>query len=186
MKIKKALKWLALLLIFAIMLRYTSDFVIKKIIYPLEYEEYIYKSSEENGLDPYFVMAVIKAESNYNPKAHSGVARGLMQITDGTAFWIAGKMGIEIDERDLEDPKTNISMGCYYLKYLSDLYHDETLLLASYNAGMGNVESWLDDSRYSEDSETLDYIPFEETRDYVEKVGKYKKVYKKLYGTERN
>lgn len=185
MKIKKALKWFALLLIFAITLRYTADFVVKKIFYPLKYEEYIYKSSEENGLDPYFVMAVIKAESNYDPEAHSGVARGLMQLTDGTAFWIAGKMEIEFDERDLEDPKTNISMGCYYLKYLSDLYHDETLLLASYNAGMGNVESWLGDARYSADSKKLDYIPFEETRDYVKKVVKYKEAYKKIYNADR-
>lgn len=169
-----------MLVLLAIVLR-SVGFAAVRLIYPLKYEDYIIESSLENGLDPYFVMAVIKTESNYNPTAHSGVARGLMQITDNTAAWIAEKMGIEFHEDDIENPELNIKMGCYYLRYLSDMYSDRTLILASYNAGMGNVSKWLEDSRFSEDSETLIDIPFDETRKYVDKVNRYEDVYKKLY-----
>lgn len=179
-KIIKLFIWIILLVALASILRMSSDTIVR-FIYPLEYEDYIEKYSEEYGLDKYFVMAVIKAESNYDPTAHSGVARGLMQITSETANWIAGKMQLDFSEDDIENPEINIKMGCYYLNYLENMYHDNVLVLAAYNAGMGNVSKWLEDEKYSADSVTLDYIPFGETRRYIEKVEKYYKVYKKLY-----
>ncbi len=179
-KIIKICIWLVLLTVLANVLRLAADKVIG-FIYPLKYENYIEEYSAEYGLDKYFVMAVIKAESNYEPAAHSGKARGLMQITADTAKWIAEKMQIDFSEDDIEDPKTNISMGCYYLDYLENMYHDDVLVLAAYNAGMGNVAKWLEDENCSLDSVTLDYIPFGETRRYIKKVERYYKVYKKLY-----
>ena len=176
----KILLWLILLILMATVLRGIIEKTIY-FIYPLEYEETITEYANENGLDIYYVMAVIKAESNYDPKAHSGKARGLMQITDDTAGWLAGKMGIKLDETKLEDPETNIKMGCYYLKYLSELYSDRDVVSAAYNAGMGNVSKWLGDSQHSADGKTLRDIPFEETRNYVQKVNKYEAVYRKLY-----
>lgn len=180
---KKSLKILTcfvILLFFALSLQKFSEFVIKQI-YPLKYEQYIFENAEKHNLDPYFVMAVIKAESNYNPTAHSGIARGLMQITDDTAIWIADKMEIEFSESDIENPELNIQMGCYYLEYLSELYNDKKVILASYNAGMGNVSKWLSDENFSKDSTTLFEIPFKETKYYVKKVIKYEEIYKKLY-----
>lgn len=180
-KIIKFFIWIILLVILANILKFAAYKVIC-FIYPLKYDEYIEEYSAEYGLDKYFVMAVIKAESNYNPEAHSGVARGLMQITASTAEWIAEKISIEFSEDDIEEPRVNIRMGCYYLKYLSELYNnDKVLVTAAYNAGMGNVSKWLSDERYSKDFVTLSYIPFEETRRYTEKVEKYYKIYKKLY-----
>lgn len=179
-QIKKGLLWFLLVLLVAVALR-GAGIKVMEFIYPLEYEELIVENAKEHGLDKYFVMAVIKAESNYNPQAHSGIARGLMQITDDTAVWLAEKMKIEFDEENLEDPKTNIKMGCYYLEYLSQLYEDRDVVLAAYNAGMGNVSKWLNDARFSNDEKTLTYIPFEETRNYVIKVNKFEKIYKKLY-----
>lgn len=153
-----------------------------KAVYPLKYEEYIEKYSEEYKLDKYLVMALIKAESNYVYNAHSGIARGLMQITDETAQWIAKKMGNEFEPEDIDNPETNISMGCYYLRYLLDYYsNDLSLALAAYNAGMGNVNRWLSDSNLSENGSTLSTIPFEETKRYLAKIEKGIKIYKKLY-----
>lgn len=156
-----------------------------KALYPLRYEEYILEYTKEYNLDKFLVMALIKAESNYIYDAHSGVATGLMQITDETANWIAEKMSIEFSKDDIKNPVTNINMGCYYLRYLLDYYEeDETLALCAYNAGMGNVNKWLSDKSCSKDGKVLNEIPFEETRKYIEKIEKYKEIYTFLYNKE--
>lgn len=151
----------------------------KQTIYPVAYSEYIVKYAHKNGLDPFLVMAVIKQESNFVPDAASDYAHGLMQLTPDTAEWNARAMGIS--DYDYLDPETNIEIGCHYLSYLIGTYENIDTALAAYNGGMGNVSTWLDDSSYSTDGVTLDYIPFPETRAYVEKVNKYWENYKSLY-----
>lgn len=148
---------------------------------PLKYEDSIEMHAAENGLDKYFVMAVIRAESSFDHKAHSGIARGLMQITDDTAKWIAGKTGLEYEEDMVDNPDTNIQMGCWYLAYLIDLYDNTDTALAAYNAGLGNVNLWLKDERYSLDGKTLYEIPYGETKRYVQRVAKFEKIYRKIY-----
>ena len=151
-----------------------------RLIYPLRYEDYIEEYSDRYGLDKYLVMAVIKAESNYIYNAHSGVARGLMQITDSTADWIAGKLGCEFEREDIENPEININMGCYYLRYLLDYYNEDVnLALAAYNAGMGNVNKWLADSESGTEN-SLDSIPFSETERYLSRIEKGIKIYQRL------
>lgn len=151
----------------------------KKSGYPVAYSEYISKYAAQNNLDPCLVMAVIKVESNYVPEAQSDYAYGLMQLTEETAEWNAKKMGLK--DYDWHVPETNIRIGSYYLKSLIDKYHNVDTALAAYNAGGGNVDSWLKDSRYSKDGETLNHIPFPETRHYVRKVNENWDSYKKLY-----
>lgn len=154
-----------------------------KALYPLRYDEHIITYSQKYDLDKYLVMALIKAESNYIYDAHSGIARGLMQITDETADWIAAKLSLS--DFDILEPETNINMGCFYLSYLLDYYNEnEKLALAAYNAGMGNVNKWLSDEEYSKSGETLDNIPFLETRQYIDKIERNKKIYIKLYKKE--
>ena len=140
----------------------------EKVTYPVAYSEYIYKYADENQLDPYLVMAVIKVESNFVPEAHSGYAGGLMQLTEETAQWNADEMGISYF--DYMDPETNIKLGCHYLNHLIQNYDNIDTALAAYNGGMGNVAKWLSDSHYSDDGKTLKDIPFPETRNYVIKV----------------
>lgn len=158
---------------------------IMKLIYPLSHSEEIYKYSSEYSLNPYIVMGVIRAESNFIPDAKSPKsAKGLMQITDSTAEWIAQKMDISDfnSEQLYKMPGLNIKMGCWYLRYLLDKYNNNLdLALCSYNAGQGNVDKWLSDLRYSTDGKNLDKIPFPETKNYVLRVNKYSKEYRKLY-----
>ncbi len=156
------------------------DLLVERLL-PLEYEEYIETYARENGLDKYLVMGLIKSESNFETDAHSGVASGLMQITDDTAKWIAGELKIEYTLDMVLDAETNIKMGCFYLSYLIDRYKNTETALAAYNAGMGNVSSWLEDERYSQDGITLYEIPYSETRKYVKKVALFKKLYEKTY-----
>ena len=152
------------------------------MLYPIRYTGEVEQYAAENGLDKYLVYGVIKAESNFIYDAHSGVAVGLMQITEDTGAWIANKMQLDrYRPEDLTDPETNIKMGCFYLKYLLDYYGDLDLALAAYNAGMGNVNNWLEDSDHSKDGKTLHNIPFKETREYVERVKKYTEIYRERY-----
>ncbi len=154
----------------------------KQITYPVAYGDWITKYSVKNELDPFLVMAVIKQESNFVPEAHSGYAGGLMQLTEETASWNAKEMGISV--YDYMDPETNIRLGCHYLRYLIDHYGNVDTALAAYNGGMGNVNEWLRDSRYSTNGETLnaESIPFAETRGYLQKVNEYWTYYTELYG----
>ncbi len=172
---RSALVAVAILLVIA-----ASRYALERFL-PIEYEEYIESYAKEYGLDKYLVMGVIRAESGFDNDAHSGVARGLMQITDNTAEWIAERLGILYHEDMVENPELNIRMGCYYLSYLSKIYQNIETALAAYNAGPGNVSSWLDDKRYSKDGMTLYDIPFEETRKYVERVSKLTFIYSAVY-----
>ncbi|MBN1593774.1 MAG: lytic transglycosylase domain-containing protein [Candidatus Coatesbacteria bacterium] len=87
-----------------------------------------------HGLDPAFVMALIKVESNFNPYALSCKgARGLMQLIPSTANMYGLK--------NYYDPVANVDAGVRHLKMLFRRYdHDIDLILAAYNAGSGAVE----------------------------------------------
>lgn len=180
MKFRRLITFLILLVIIIL----GVGFGIEKYAFPIKYEEYVTKYSEEYNLDPYFVLSVMKAESNFNPNAKSNRnALGLMQITEETGEDIAKWMGLEdYDKSKLYDEEYNIMMGCWYLNNLNkEFNNNETLVLSAYNAGRGNVNDWLSNEQYSKDGKNLDYIPFGETKKYVDKIDVYYKVYKFLY-----
>ena len=156
----------------------------KKAVYrafPLKYGGYIREYAQEYGLDRYLVAGVIYAESGFDKTAHSGLARGLMQLTDQTADWVAEQLGIPYDYDMAEEPEINIKMGCYYLSFLIEKYQNAETALAAYNAGMGNVSKWLLDARYSLDGKTLYDMPYAETKNYVKRVKIFTDIYRKLY-----
>ncbi|GAA0674186.1 lytic transglycosylase domain-containing protein [Clostridium cadaveris] len=153
-------------------------------LYPFKYKDIIIEEAKKYDISPYLVASVIKAESSFNSDARSHKnAKGLMQITEETAYDIATQMGIEgYDVSMLHEPEVNIAMGCWYLNDLSKEFNGNMdLVLAAYNAGRGNVQKWLKDNRYSSDGETLSYIPFAETDKYVKKVKVNFDVYRFLY-----
>ncbi|MBS7297567.1 MAG: lytic transglycosylase domain-containing protein [Eubacteriales bacterium] len=150
-----------------------------EIICPFDYKLEISKGAATYNLDPYLVAAVVKTESNFDKTASSGVAHGLMQITDTTAEYIAERTDYDFDRRF--EPGTNIMMGCYYLSYLKERFSDTDTALAAYNAGPATVDGWLKDARYSTNGKTLDIIPYKETKDYIVKIKLYKRIYERLY-----
>ncbi|MBR0028381.1 MAG: lytic transglycosylase domain-containing protein [Clostridia bacterium] len=157
----------------------------KRVKYPIAYGDYILQYAGENDLDPFLVMAVIHIESNFVPEAQSHVAYGLMQMTEETADWTARDMKIKGDY-DFTDPETSIMLGCHYLRHLIDIYGNVDTALAAYNAGMGNINSWLKNPDCSKDGKTLYYIPFPETRSYVQKVNESWEYYKTTDFTDLN
>lgn len=147
------------------------------IMFPLRYEEEISYASETYYVDPVFVASVINSESGFNKDVVSSKgAVGLMQLMPSTAEYLAEKLNY--GEYDLKLPEDNINLGTYYLSILLEEFKDETLALCSYNAGPTNVHKWLNNEEYSKDGETLDVIPFNETKNYVDKCQKAMKYYK--------
>lgn len=152
--------------------------------YPLIYQGIIKEYSEIYDVDPYLIAAIINVESKYDKNAVSNKgARGLMQISPITGRWAAEELGIDNFHLDmLFEPEINIMIGVWYLDILSSEFDGNMqLILAAYNAGSGNVDNWLKDQRYSQDGKSLSRIPFEETREYVDRVIKGIKIYQLLY-----
>lgn len=158
-----------------------------KSMYPLKYMEFVSKYAQDNDLDPYLVMAIIRTESSFNPNAESYKgAKGLMQLTDKTALWGAEEIGL--DNFTIEqsfDPETNIQIGCWYLNNLmKEFNQDLILVIAAYNGGSGNVSKWLKDKNLNPSGQKLEKIPFKETEQYVKKVVKSYNIYKRLYDSK--
>ena len=166
-----------------------TRYVIKESFFPYKYQEYVDAYSTEYNLDPLFVLAVIKTESKFDEDAKSHKnAVGLMQITVQTAEWAAKEMGYStFSKEDLYDEEYNIRMGCWYLRRLNDIFNgDLDLTIAAYNAGPTNVQSWLQDEKYSSNGKSIDYIPFGETKKYVDKVDTYYHVYEYFYSEKES
>lgn len=154
--------------------------------HPLYYGDMIASYSAAQGLDPSLVAAVILCESSYNPQAESRLgARGLMQLMEDTAGWIAHKLNEDGENYSFDllyDPETNIRFGTWYLGYLSRRFDgDATKIVCAYHAGQGNVDSWLSNPQYSKDGVTLDVIPTKDTAAYASRVLRARSVYQKYY-----
>lgn len=156
-------------------------------LYPRPYYDIVAEEAAQFQLDESLVFAVIKAESGFDETAqsHAG-AHGLMQLTEETFHWIGSLYPPENGGEDLMDPRDNIHCGCALLRYLLDHFGDFDAAVCAYNAGMGNVGTWLESAEYSEDGITLHTIPYPETRAYLKKIKEYKQVYESLYDSSAN
>ena len=154
-------------------------------LYPMKYQQQVDRAAETYNLEKSLIYAVIRTESHFDPEAESHVgAVGLMQLMPESFEWLQGLRGQKLDMSELNNPDVNIDYGCYLLRYFYDYYGSEETAVAAYNAGFV-VGDWLKDPNYSSDGKSLDAIPYGETERYVEKVMKAKKMYKKLYFSEK-
>jgi soluble lytic murein transglycosylase-like protein len=113
----------------------------------------IFREARRNDLPPELVAAMVHTESDFRPGLISNKrAQGLMQIVPSTARLL----GIN----DPFDPQQNIAAGTKYFRYLLNRFDNETMALAAYNAGEGNVVRFGG------------IPPFPETRDYIVKVNR--------------
>ena len=154
-----------------------------KIFYITEYSEYVEKYSREANVDHLLIYAIIKVESNFKIGATSRTgALGLMQLMDKTAKEVADNQVLEYESgTTLYDPEKNIQIGITYYKDLLDLFKNDKIALAAYNAGTGNVQKWINDGIIKSDGSDIEKIPFKETNMYVRKILKNYEIYKILY-----
>lgn len=151
-------------------------------LFPRPYEEVVNNVSQTYGIETTLIYAVIHAESNFREDAISPAgAKGLMQITDETGEFIRNRLSFEeYTSEDLFKAEINIQMGVHYLDYLSERFSEKRTVLAAYNAGPNRVQKWLDDESMS-DGINLNTIPFEETKEYVDRVILRQRIYEVLY-----
>jgi soluble lytic murein transglycosylase len=126
-----------------------------------ELQRAVTRAAQQHHLHPALLLAVMKAESSFNPLVVSKAgAVGLMQLVPETAM----RHGVQ----NLYDTNENVAGGARHLRYLLDRFHGNTrLALAAYNAGERKVD------RYKQ------IPPYKETRHYVQKVLSYYRDYRK-------
>jgi soluble lytic murein transglycosylase-like protein len=126
------------------------------------YDEWIHAAATLYQIPEQLVRAVIRCESDYDPRAVSvSGARGLMQLMPDTASLM--------QVRDIDDPRENIFGGVRLLRILANEFNgDLELTIAAYNAGDGAV------IRYG------GIPPFAQTRDYVVSVTRFYRRYRSV------
>jgi soluble lytic murein transglycosylase-like protein len=126
----------------------------KSSSYKPPYLNIIHRVANAYQLNPELIKAIVKVESNYNPRAVSPKgAQGLMQLMPATAK----RFGVS----DVFDPEENIRGGVKFLCYLFDEFGENNLelVLAGYNAGEEAVRKYGNK-----------IPPYGETRHYVKQV----------------
>lgn len=111
-----------------------------------EISKAIYEESIKYNFNPLLITAIIKIESNFDPKAVSdSYAYGLTQVRRFIAPELAKNIGIEWDgsEKTLFDPIKNIKIGVYYLSILNRNFNDLKIAIIAYNQGPYAVQELL-------------------------------------------
>jgi soluble lytic murein transglycosylase len=140
--------------------------------YPMPFKEDVVEAANSIGLNSAYVYGLMRQESRFILDARSSVgASGLMQIMPATAKWTAKRMGMKnFRPEQLQQRKTNIAIGTYYLKLVLDNFQGSMpMAAAAYNAGPSRPRRWRNGPEM-EGAAWAECIPFSETRDYVKKV----------------
>ena len=140
--------------------------------YPMPFKEDVVEAANSIGLNSAYVYGLIRQESRFILDARSSVgASGLMQVMPATAKWTAKRMGMKnFRPEQLQQRKTNIAIGTYYLKLVLDNFQGSMpMAAAAYNAGPSRPKRWRNGPEM-EGAAWAECIPFSETRDYVKKV----------------
>jgi soluble lytic murein transglycosylase-like protein len=121
-------------------------------------------AARKYGVDPALLAGLVKAESNFNPQARSGVgAKGLTQLMDATARGLGVSNSFDVQQ--------SLDGGAKFLGGLLKQFHgDQSMALAAYNAGPGAVQKYGG------------VPPYEETRRYVPKVLGFAAQFKRIIG----
>lgn len=136
------------------------------------------------GLDPLFLLSVVRQESLFQGAATSSAsARGLMQVIPSTGAAIAAELGWppNYSEADLHRPIVSVRFGTHYLEQQRDTFDGNLMAaLAAYNGGPGNAAIWLE--RAGGDLDLFyEVIGFEETRTYLRTIYEVFDIYRDLY-----
>ena len=152
--------------------------------YPAPFREAVLKAVAGRKLDPRFVLAIMRQESGFNPRARSqAAARGLLQLTMDVVTKYGARAGQQAArEDDLYRPEVNLPIAS---EYLADLFRMFPRLpeavAASYNGGEDNVARWVARAKQKDPGVVAAEVGFAESKDYVFKVMANYRVYRQLY-----
>ncbi|MBS1872855.1 MAG: lytic transglycosylase domain-containing protein [Acidobacteria bacterium] len=155
-----------------------------KLAFPLPWRQPLFQYSQQAGLDPYMVAALIRQESEFDPRAISGAnAYGLTQILPSTGRELSRRLRVRgFTPSMLFRPEFNLRLGAQYLKtQLSGFDGRWEPTLAAYNAGKTRAVEWLNRAEYREPAEYVESIPYTETRNYVQVVMRNADLYRRVY-----
>ena len=144
--------------------------------------------------EPAVILGIARQESEFDQSTLSGPgARGILQVMPITARHVCRDYKIKCDiPRLMKDPVYNTMMGSAYISDRMDEFSGSYVLtLAGYNAGPGRAREWIKEFGDPRDGsvDPIDWIhriPFEETRDYVQKVLSNIQIYRARLGEEAN
>jgi soluble lytic murein transglycosylase len=155
---------------------YTADRTVNlhnfALRYPVPYGDLFGDYAKSHGVDPAFVLGLVRQESRFVSEARSSAgAAGLMQVMPRTAKYIASRIGMRnYRAKSVADVQTNVNLGTGYLKLILGQLGHPVLASAAYNAGPGRAKRWRDPENSLEGAIYAETIPFGETRRYVKKV----------------
>jgi len=157
--------------------------------FPVMYRSELLQYAKPKGIDPRFVLAIMKQESSFRANAKSpAAARGLLQLVYDTATKYNEKAGFpKFAADDLYLPSVNIAIGCTYIADLKDQFGGlYEAIAASYNGGEDNAARWLNRTKPRDAGVFTSEIGFAETKNYVFKVMTNYRMYSALYDADLN
>lgn len=145
-----------------------------------------YELLREPQVERSLMLALSRQESEMNPSAISHAnARGLMQFVPRTAQMEARRQGLPFRTSWLtDDPGYNMTLGGAHLDTLLRQFNGSYIMTAAaYNAGASRPKRWISeygDPRAGEVDpvDWVEFIPFSETRNYVQRVLENTQVYR--------
>ncbi len=149
-----------------------------RLLYPAPAGDLVDRESARAGLEPWFVAAVIRQESAFQPRAVSSAgARGLLQIMPAVGAEWARRLGLGGYHADrLFEPEVNLRLGTAYLRALVDRFPFRGAALAAFNAGPSRAERWL--RAGDREDAFVERIPIGETRLYVKRILTLERLYR--------
>jgi soluble lytic murein transglycosylase len=157
--------------------------------YPAPFRFQVVKEANKRGIDPRFVLAIMRQESQFKSEARSpSAARGLLQLTIDAANKYGERAGFKrVTEDMLYRPDVSIAIGSAYLADLSRMFAGlPEAMAAAYNGGEDNVARWLARSNQNDAGVFAAEVGFTESKNYVFKVMANYRAYRQLYDSKLN
>ena len=169
-------------------LKAPADPRVLRAIFPWPNRQAVEAEAAEFGVDPLLFVAIVRQESVFDAEALSPAgARGLAQLTPGTAALTARGLDVTFYPDWITVPDLNLHLGPAHLDELLRRFGGRVdAAVAAYNAGVAPVRRWLARAGTADPDEFVELIPYQETRGYVRAVLRNREVYRALYAATSN
>jgi len=159
-----------------------GDVRVLRAIYPWPVRTAVEAEAQEFGVDAKLLVAIVRQESVFDIEALSPAgARGLVQLTPGTAAITARGLDVTFYPEWITVPDLNLHLGAAHLAELLRRFGRLEAAIAAYNAGTSPVIRWLERDGADDPDQFIELIPYPETRGYVRSVIRNRELYRALY-----